>query len=197
MRSERRQLILWLSLGLAVALGILWQFVPLPDAKQRMNSLPLYGPGFVGRDVPLSGWEVDFFKDVNVLKRIYRVGKQTLFITALDGTRNRHAVHDPLYCFRGGGWEVAEQESLPIADGGSIALVKLKKDGKEQDALYWFSNGKTHYDKPLEYWWQATFRRLTLGASGAEPILVMVQPIDDTPLNWKEILQAFPQILGL
>ncbi|TXI37711.1 MAG: exosortase-associated EpsI family protein [Nitrosomonas sp.] len=197
MQNERRQLFLWIGLGVAVLMGILWQFIPLQDAKQRINALPLYGSGFIGRDVPLSGWEVDFFKNVNVLKRVYRVGKQNLFITALDGTRNRHVVHDPLYCFRGGGWEVISQQSLPIADGGTIAFVKLKKDKIEQDALYWFSDGKTHYDSPLRYWWQATLRRLTLGASGAEPVLVVVQPLDDVPLNWKKLVQLFPQVLDL
>lgn len=194
---ERKQILLWGGLTLAVLLGALWQFVPLTDAKHRIETLPLFGPGFVGRDIPLSTWEQGYFKNVNVLKRVYRVGKQTLFVSALDGTDNRHAVHDPLYCFRGSGWQVVSQETLPLADGGTIALVKLKKEGQEQDALFWFSNGKVHYDKPLKYWWQATLRRLTLGASGQEPVLVVVQPIDNVPLNWKQLIQTFPELLSL
>lgn len=195
--ERKRQTFLWLGLAIAVILGLLWQFVPLQDASERLESLPLYGPEFIGKNIPLSGWEKDYFENVNVLKRIYKVGDQNVFITALDGTRNRHAIHDPLYCLRGSGWEVLSQESLPLTDGGSIAFVKLRKDEQTQDALYWFSNGHVHYDSPLKYWWQATLRRLTLGYSGQEPVLVFVQPLDESELNWKQLFRIFPQLLSL
>ena len=32
--------LLWIILAIAIVLGILWQFYPLPDAKDRMDSLP-------------------------------------------------------------------------------------------------------------------------------------------------------------
>ncbi|MDP1835577.1 MAG: exosortase-associated EpsI family protein [Chlamydiales bacterium] len=195
--NKNKQILLWSGLTLAVILGLLWQFIPLQDASKRIDELPLYGPSFVGRNIPLSPWEQGFFKNVNVLKRVYRVGGQDLFISALDGTNNRHAVHDPLYCFRGSGWEVVEQKSLPLADGGSVAFVKLRKGKEEQDAMYWFSNGKEHYDAPLKYWWQATLRRLSLGASSQEPILIVIQPIDKSTLDWKQLVNLFPQLLTL
>lgn len=198
MAVKKRSIILWVFLALAVCLGLLWQYAPLKDAKERLKAFPLSGPSFAGQDLPLGGWEVDFFKNVNVMKRVYRVGDQTLFITALDGTRNRHVVHDPLYCFRGSGYEVISQTSMPLPSGkGSVGVVRLAKDGKEQDAMYWFSNGRDTYDKPLRYWWQATIRRLTLGLSGEEPILIVVQPLDNSPLDPKEVVHFFPQLLTL
>lgn len=197
MKSTSRQVLLWIGLSLAIILGALWQFAPLDDARDRFDKLPIYGPGFVGQDIALSPWEQDFFKQVNVLKRVYEVAGQRVFISALDGTKNRHAVHDPLYCFRGSGWAVVKQETVPTPDGGTIGLVTLSKDGKQQDAMFWFSDGNKHYDRPLRYWWDATIRRLTLGKSGEEPVLVMVQPIEQSQLNWKEILRTFPQLLAL
>ncbi len=197
MQSQRGTTLLWTGLVVAIVLGLLWQFFPLPDAQSRIKSLPLAGPNFVGQDVALSDWEKGFFKNVNVLKRLYHVDNKVLFVTALDGTKNRHAVHDPLYCFRGSGFEVVSQKSEKLDNGGTVAFVKLKKDGKEQDAMYWFTNGKDTYDSPLKFWIQATIRRLSLGMSGQEPILIVVQPVDNTALDWKKIVHTFPQLLTL
>ncbi len=197
MQQTGRTIALWIGLAVAVVLGLLWQFAPLTDAKSRLQALPLNGPSFIGQDIALSDWEKGYFKNVNVLKRVYTIGKKTLFVTALDGTLNRHVVHDPLYCFRGSGYEVASEKTIDLPDGGSVAFLKLIKNNSEQDAMYWFTNGQTTYDSPLRYWWQATLRRLTLGMSGEEPILIVVQPIDDHPLDWKEVVHYFPQLLTL
>ena len=105
---ERKQILLWGGLTLAVLLGTLWQFVPLTDAKHRIETLPPFAWVRRTRHPALHG-EQGYFKNVNVLKRVYRVGKQTLFVSALDGTDNRHVVHDPLYSFRGSGWQVVSQ----------------------------------------------------------------------------------------
>lgn len=189
--------LLWVALLSSIFIGLLWQYFPLQDASKRMERLPLYGPHFMGENIPLSSWEKSFFKDVNILKRIYSIKEHNLFISALDGTYNRHAVHDPLYCFRGGGWSVVEQKSIPLSSGGVVGFVKLRKADLEQEAIYWFSDGKHHYDRPIKYWWQATLRRLTLGRSGQEPILIVIQPIDKQKLDWPLILQIFPQLLLL
>lgn len=188
--------LLWMILGLAIVLGALWQFYPLPDAKARMDNLPLLGNGYVGEVIPMEEWETKFFKKVGVLKRAYKVREQSIFLTALDGTRDRHAVHDPLYCFRGAGWEVASQNAIPIP-GGTAVLVKLTKDKEQEEALYWFSDGETHYDSPYQYWWQTSLRRLTLGKSGPEPILITVQPLDKKPINIQNLFQNFPDLQRL
>ena len=91
----------WIGLGLAICLSVFWQVYPLPDAKSALDALPLAGPGFIGQDVPLTEFELAFFRGVNVLKRVYKVDNHLYFVTVLDGTRNRHVVvHDPYYCSR-------------------------------------------------------------------------------------------------
>ncbi len=197
MKQIHKQILLWTGLALAVMAGAVWQFFPLKDAQKRIEGLPLYGPGFVGKSIPLSDWEKDFFQKVNILKRVYKVGDQHLFITALDGTNDRHAVHDPLYCFRGSGWDVVKQETLPLKRGGSVAWVTLQKGDEQKDAVYWFSDGNKHYDAPLSYWWQATLRRLTLGMSSPEPVLIVVQPISGTKIDWDKLMLRFPELLTI
>lgn len=194
---NRWQKILWVCLGVAIILGLIWQLYPVPDAETRINALPLYGPDFKGQIVPLSSTEKEFFKGVNVLKRIYTVGKYTLFITVLDGTHNRHVVHDPYYCFEGSGWSIINERPFKIP-GGQGNLVNITKDGQVKEALYWFSNESEHYTSPLKYWWQATLRRLTLGWSGPEPVLIMIQPLDDREnIPWEKLKDEFPAVFNI
>lgn len=188
--------LLWIILAVAILLGALWQFYPLTNAKERMDNLPLMGQGYVGEVLPMQDWEQAFFKHVGVLKRVYHVKDRVLFLTALDGTRDRHAVHDPLYCFRGGGWEVVSQKTVSIP-GGTAVLIKLKKDDSNEEALYWFSDGTSHYASPYWYWWQTSLRRFTLGTAGPEPILITLQPIDNKPIELQALFENFPDLQKL
>lgn len=191
------QVALWIGLTIAIILGLTWQLYPIPDARQRMDALPLYGAGFEGRDLPLSALEEQFFKNVNVFKRLYSINNQLFFVTALDGTHNRHVVHDPYYCFRGGGWEIGKEKKFPLPRGNA-ELVEIYKGTERKTALYWFSDGTAQFTSPWRYWWEATLRRLTLGRSGPEPILIMIQPLGDSPnVDWKEVLHVLQPLLRL
>lgn len=191
-----KRLALWIGLSIAIVLGCIWQFYPLSDASQQVNSLPLFGKAFKGRNLPLNDSEKAYFKNVNVMKRVYEVGHQQLFIAILDGTNNRHLVHDPLYCFRGGGWEVVNQENMALPEGDAVFLL-LQKDNRQQQAMYWFTDGKSHYASPLRYWWETMLRRFTLGHSGPEPVLITVQPLDKEKLNPQELFKHFPELFKI
>lgn len=188
---------LWTALGLFVILGLVWQFFPLSDASLRLQNLPYLGKGYIGRSLPLTDQEIQTFYNVGLLKRLYEVGKQKLFITVLDGTHNRHVVHDPFYCFRGSGWEEMSRENVTLPGGGDATLLQLKHNNERKEAIYWFSDGVQHYASPTRYWLQATLRRLTLGRSGAEPVLIVVQPLDESKLDWQTLLKQFPELLQL
>jgi len=189
------QKILWIGLILAIALGLLWQFYPLQDAKQTLDRVPLAGPGFVGKDVPLSIFEEQFFKGVNVVKRVYRVDNANYFFTMLDGTHNRHIVHDPYYCFTGSGWDILSAKDIPI-EGGTAKELVISKGAHRKSALFWFSNGEESYASTWKFWWQATLRRLSLGKSGPEPLLLMIQPLDNTTeVDWPQILKILQPVM--
>lgn len=187
---------LWIAIFFAIVLGMVWQFYPLPDALARIDSLPLIGKNFIGKNVPLSDFEKNFFKGINLIKRDYNIGNQTFFIIALDGTHNRHVVHDPYYCFRGMGWTILQERTIEIP-GGQAAILNIEKGGVQKEAMFWFSSETERYISPLRYWWQATLRRLTLGRSGPEPILIMVQPINQTPVDWNQLPELFPQLFEI
>lgn len=192
-----KQTYLWIALGVAILLGTVWQFYPLQNASLRMNSLPLVGKDFIGEELLLSTSEKEYFKDVGIVKRLYKINGQLFLVTALDGTHNRHAVHDPYYCFRGSGWEMVHEEDFKMPRG-TAKLVELKMGDKKKSALYWFSDGKEVYGQPMKYWIQTTLRRLTLGWTGAEPILIMFQPMDATQdIDWKHVLNTFYPILKI
>lgn len=194
--QENKKMAVWVALAIAIVLGLLWQFFPIPDAQARMNQLPLLGNKYLGRNVPLSDFEKEFFANVGLLKRLYQVDNQHLFITALDGTRNRHKVHDPFYCFRGGGWELDSEERVKLPHGDAMFL-NLKKGDQTQQAMYWFTDGTHQYASPFRYWVEATLRRLTFGLSGNEPILIVVQPVASKTLDWQAMFQEFPELLSI
>ena len=187
--------ILWIALALAVLLSLVWQFAPLPDAGARLNALPLRGYAYNGRNLPLEEAEIAIYHPARVVKRLYQVGRQRLIMVAIDGSRNRHAVHDPTFCFRGAGWVITAGHSFPLP-GGYAKLLDLRKDGRTIEVMYWMSDGRTRYASALQYWWQTTLRRITLGRSGAEPILFVLQPAQGESLDWQALFTQFPELVG-
>jgi hypothetical protein len=183
----------WGAIALAVALGALWQFYPLPGASDRMAALPLRGLWVISEDVPLSKVEESIYQSARVVKRVARVQGQVVVLTLIDGTRNRHAVHDPLFCFRGAGWEVLQESSLAV-EWGEARRVQLSRRGESGEALYWFTDGQQAFGSTMQYWWRTTLRRMSLGASGREPVLVVITPATDAPVDWAALLHTWPEL---
>ena len=185
--------ILLVGLAVAIFLGLLWQFLPLKDAGNRMKLIPLQGIGYKGKDVSLNSDESNFFKDINIIKRIYLVGEDKFLITIIDATNNRHVVHDPYYCFKGGGWLIVKEEKYTLNKGEANLLV-IRKNGSEREAMFWFSDGKKQHFSPLKYWLQATLRRVTLGLSGPEPVYIVVQPLKSGSIDWVDFIDRFSSL---
>lgn len=186
---------LWLFLIFAVLVGLLWQFYPLSDGKKEMEKLPLVGPGFYGKDIPLTEFEKTQLNQVGLIKRLYRTAGNNFFITILDGTYNRHAVHDPRFCFRGDGWDVVSEKPFKTLYG-EANLFTIKKQSIEREALVWYTQGDLHFSSPMEYWFKSALRRLTLGYSGPEPLLVIVQPSDTPKPDWDKLIENFKPLFS-
>ena len=193
MNKKKHNIALICFLSIAVVIGIFWQFYPLPDAQARLDKIPLSGPDFSGENIPVTAQEKEYLPNVNMVKRLYTVGDAKYFIYVLDGTHNRHAVHDPSYCFAGGGWTVTDMKDIPFQNG-SASIYTLKKDDHTRKVLLWFTNGKAVFASPLTYWLETTLRRLTLGAYSQEPVLVVVQPLDSDEADWNQFFEYFPQL---
>lgn len=182
--------LLWIALCAAIGIGILFDLNPLPEETSRVHRIPSRGIGFSGMDIPLSKGELSLYNKAEVVKRCYLVGRYQFMLIAIDGAKNRHAVHDPMYCFQGAGWRAARKEEVPI-ESGKAMLLHLKRDAKVREVVYWFSDGKSRHTSVVRYWIQATFRRISMGHSGQEPILVILQPIQDETINFTFILNQF------
>jgi len=194
--KENKKILLWIGLTITVILGALWQFYPLSDAKERLASLPLKGETFQGYDSPLTDFEKSAFKGVNLIKRVYQTGTQKCFLTVLDGTHNRHIVHDPFYCFRGSGWKLISKKNISI-DKGNATLLKMRRGIQKREALVWFTNGQNQHASAMTYFFQTTLRRLTLGMSGEEPLLVVIQPLNTASPDWQAIIDGIPDLQKL
>lgn len=187
---------LWSLLILVAVVGALWEFVNLPDASRRIDALPESGFGFAARDLPLSETERAIFGEARVVKRLYQVGRQQFVLQLIDASRDRHAVHDPLFCFRGAGWTITRDSSFPIP-GGSAKHLEMQRPDKRADAVLWFSDGQTRHASAMRQWMQTVLRRVTFGASGEEPVLIILQPVLGETVEWGEVFDQFPAVFDL
>ena len=194
--NRRFQLWLWAALAITIGLAMFWQFAPLPNAGERLSRLPLSGLGFTGKDLPLSDIEKSVFQRAQTIKRLYKAGNQVFIVQVIDASGDRHAIHDPLYCFRGAGWEVASSQDLSV-NGGTARQLQLRRNAETAEIVYWISDGTVRHASPIRYRWQTALRRLSMGRSGLEPVLVLVQPADNTVADWSTVFSRFPALLDL
>lgn len=190
---NRRRVALWTVVVLAIGCGTMWALYPLPDAGQRLERVPRSGAGFRSVDVTLTPTELQALGRVNLVHRNYDVSGQSFYATLIDGTKDRHAVHDPRYCFQGAGWTVIAERKLALP-GGEANWVRAMHGDREVQALFWFSDGAKRYTSVVRYWGQTTLRRMTLGHSGAEPVLVVLQSFGPQQPDWSTF---GPDVVGL
>jgi hypothetical protein len=188
--------ILWTALAAAIVLATLWERFPLADASARLNRLPRASLLVESRDMPMTPTEQANFTGTSVLKRLASAGHERVILTVVDGTRNRHAIHDPVFCFRGAGWEVDSMETVAL-EKGDARLLRLRQGKQTAEAVYWFTDGGRQFANPMQFWWETALRRLTFGASGAEPVLVILTSTGETPPNWADLLHAWPDLQKL
>jgi hypothetical protein len=172
-------------------------FIPLTDASARLNAFPLKGARYASREVPLDAAEIPVIGAARCIKRLCQTPTQRVLISIIDGTRNRHAMHDPEYCLRGSGWLTSARHTFAIP-GGTACRLELKKDSLASEAVFWFSNGKDRHDSPAKVWLQSAARRLSFGKGGPAPVLILISPaIPGTPVNWQALIEEMPELANL
>ena len=188
--------LLWCALAAAIALALVWQAVPVPDASSRTARLPVSGWRLSSRDIPLTPTEASIFGQARVVKRLYQVSGQRVLLTAIDGTRERHAVHDPQYCFRGAGWETRGGRDQPVP-GGVARQITLARGADRAEALYWISDSQVRHASVARAWIQSTLRRLSFGRSGGEPVLFILQPVAGESVDWTRLVSDCPDLFQI
>ena len=183
---SRARKALWLAIVFSVGCGIAWSFYPLAGAAERLHAVPIHCASFSGEDVPLTERELKVLGRVDVLHRRYTNDARSLYVTVIDGSRDRHAVHDPRYCFRGAGWKVLEEKQRPI-QGGHATWISAVNDERRAEAVFWFADGERRHSSMPRYLLDTTLRRVSLGKLGGKSVLVVLQSFDPTPLEWSEV----------
>lgn len=181
--------------AVALLAALAWMMAPLPGGEERLLALPIRGASFSSQGVALAAAERRAVGLALTCRRLYTLDDCQVLVSIVDGTRNRHVVHDPIYCIAGDGWRVVASEDRPLP-GGAARLLRFERSGRGGELLYWFSDGQQKHASTLGYWCQSTLRRLTWGWSGAEPLLVIVQSHGERPVDWDRVLAPDGPLAG-
>ena len=188
--------LLGVALIFAVLISILWDQTELKDGSARINEF-LKTPlsfGVKTRSMDPTKNEEAILGSALVVKNVYQINQQQFLVMALDGTKNRQAVHDPAHCFHSSGWtiDVAEDYSLP---NGTASRLEIHQKDNQTEVMFWYSNGAAQHASPVSYWFQSTFRRLTLGLSGDEQVLILIQKLtDQEKTDWSTLFEKVPAL---
>ncbi len=186
---------LWLVVLAAIALNVVFAR-PMPDASARLATLRTEGRYFASREVPLTPGEAAVLRDAGVVRRSVAIGGSAVLLTVIDPTRNRHALHDPLFCFRSAGQTIASTGRIELPRGWGAGTSVDAGEGPK-GILYWFSDGEAQHGSTRRAWAQSILRRLTRGLSGGEPVVVILSEIGGAPPDWTAILERWPELAAL
>ena len=177
----------WVLLVFVAIVALLWPTVPLKDSSHRLAKLPKFGPGFVTKELELSDADRKQLGKATAVQRLVITDDGSrMILNVIDGTHNRHAVHDPSYCFAGAGWKIEYTEKIDLSHGEGIFL-HMRKGNQQSGALCFFDDGKRQFPSAISYWMRTSLRRLTLGASGDEPILVLIRSLPGEPFSLERV----------
>ena len=161
-----------------------------------LNDIPISGYGYDGRALEFSQAERAFLGKAEAIKHEYSQTGYRLVVVVVDGSNNRHAVHDPIFCLRGAGYETTGRQDFPIINGHG-QLVSLAKGSIKQKVAYWFSNGEQRYTSFTRYLAESALNRLTLGTLGQQPKMVTVYSVGERIPNWSSLLDRFPVLMDI
>ena len=179
----------WILVPVCLWMMFSWRRTEIPDARQRLESIPIQTSLARGRDLPLSADEQRRLGGAFVLKREYVIANRIFRLTIIDGSQNRNAVHDPAYC-----WMVSDRRDIALPDG--VASAVTRRDGAaSRQAIYWFSDGSDRHASILKFWMNASLKNAGIGSNSNADVMVLLEAGDGEPVNWYRVLDLFPDVL--
>ncbi len=80
---------------------------------------------------------------------------------------------------------------------GEARVVRLRRGATAAEAIYWFSDCDSKFASPMTFWWKTALRRLSLGKSGQEPVLVVLTSTAQRRWTGGALVRAWPQLQAL
>jgi hypothetical protein len=174
---------------------VAWPQFPLKDASDRLERIGKAHGGYTAHELPIRDSDITTLGSAQAVSYFIETGKKSgYFLTAIDGTKNRHAVHDPSYCMSGAGWKVDEQKELSLPRGSGI-LLTVHREKEQTQVLCFYDDGEQQFSSPFDYWAKTSLRRLSLGMSGEEPIFVMCKPAPNQGVDWNQVRRSLITVL--
>jgi hypothetical protein len=195
MKNPKKTPLAWTFLLAAILVGAVLDRVPLPDASDRLERLPTFASGLVTREGEITPAERSVFGAARIFRREVGIDHEAFILTVIDGTKNRHALHDPYYCIQGAGYQIVRSEKIPLT-GGSASQLTVRKGTTERRLIFYFSNGTKRHDSPPRAWGESALRRLSLGRSSAAQVLVLIEPLTENA-QLPSLFREFPHLSEL
>jgi exosortase D (VPLPA-CTERM-specific) len=124
-----------------------WREIPEPLQKP-WSAFPIQVGGWHGRDLALTPREIDALGTDSFLLREYeRDGDPAppvdLYVAYFPTQHEGTAMHSPLHCIPGAGWETERQQILPVyldAYGTTVGINKVvfRREDQRMLVLYWY-----------------------------------------------------------
>ncbi len=187
---------MWIAIFAAVLCFVLFQMIATPSQVERLDELPFSGPQYKGEAIRFDSSELRLLDGADAIKRIYTIDQSPFLVYVVDGTRNQNAVHEPSEFFLEGGWHIISQSTLPLEAGEGVVLT-LQRNDESKEAIYWYTTGAMQHVSPWLQCIQSWMRRITLGNSNDEPLLVIVEAESPGTIHWNKTLNEFPELLTL
>ena len=116
-----------------------------PTNSSDLNRLPLMLETWAGQRAP--GLDADVLatlKPDDYINRLYSRGSVTagLYVGYHRSQTYGRAIHSPMNCLPGAGWQPITTEQIPFDDRGTAKRVVIEKGGERQLVLYWYQSSR-------------------------------------------------------
>jgi EpsI family protein len=113
--------------------------------SRDLRQLPLTLETWVGSEgPPFDPSVIDVLRPDSYVNRIYQSGPAAagLYVGYHRSQRRGSAIHSPLNCLPGSGWQPVSSERVPLAAAGTANRVVVQKGEDRQLVLYWYQSAR-------------------------------------------------------
>lgn len=150
---------------------------------------------FANKSIEPSMAEKNFHQSSDLYKKAFHINGQNVLVVIIDGKNDRHAIHDPEFCFKGSGWSISNSRKLPI-NGGQGNLIRLDKNGITSNCLFWFSDGHNKYSSFSQFVAATTLNKLKIWDTKSNLRAVCIQSFPGQPVDFSRLSKDFDPVLA-